>query len=440
MKKFTRFLALTLCMVMTLPLFACDLFIKYPEGEPVLKDEQTMFVGAYCAPDPKDSIYKEAAEFGITDMMVGGGDYWKYYPYDTEEYYKIPYELGEKYGINIIMHMQDTSYKALGEEVLNEIKQRENFAGFLIVDEPPVTRYDYYIKDYRDYIEDFPNQPYYINLLPNYAEYNQMGRVEYDEYLRLYKEKILKNYDPRHRILMCDTYPLMTYGTYTNWLQNLEQLRDTADDVGAKIYLFLQAQGFLGRWRQPQMASEITYQMYVYLAYGVKGFAYYPYRTPESSDEILNPAVVDTTSKKTYVYGICQQANKLLQKIDGVMLDFNWKGVIANSGTRNIDGTNLNFESCTNMIEKYGVLDSVSSIYDCIVGCFENEQGYQGFLATNFNDPLSGKEGDITLNFKKCNKAIVYVNGEPKKVDLKDGKLTQRVGAGEAIFVVPYVG
>ena len=68
------------------------------------------------------------------------------------------------------------------------------------------------------------------------------------------------------------------------------------------------------------------------------------------------------------------------------------------------------------------------------------EQGYQGFLATNFNDPLSGKEGDVTLTFKKCNKAIVYVKGEPKTVDLKDGKLTERVGAGEGIFVVPYVG
>ena len=432
----TKIIALTTMVVMSASIIGCS--AKYPKGAPTLSDEQEMFVGAYCAPDPTEEQYKWAAECGITDMFVGGGDYWGYFPLDTPEYYELPYIYGEKYGVDIVMHVPDTSYTVMSE-MFEEIKDRENFAGFLVADEPSAKRFDYYARDYKKYAKDFPNKPYYINLLPIYADDNQLGKVSYEEHLRLYKEKLLANYDANHRVLMCDCYPLMNgQQTYEKWLYNLELLRDTADSVNAKLYLFLQAQGFLGQWRQPSLASELTYQMYVTMAYGVNGFAYYPYKMPESSPE-NQKAIIDVEGNKTYMYELAKSANDELKKLDGVYMGFDWKGVINKAGTRNPHGTNLNFSFCKNTIENYGVLKEVSSRYDCIVGCFENADTYQGYMVVNFNDPLSGKENEVTLSFaKKIDKAIVYVDGEPEVKDVVGGELTVSVGIGEGVFVVPY--
>ena len=174
------------------------------------------------------------------------------------------------------------------------------------------------------------------------------------------------------------------------------------------------------------------------MAYGVNGFAYYPYKMPESSPE-NQKAIIDVEGNKTYMYELAKSANDELKKLDGVYMGFDWKGVINKAGTRNPHGTNLNFSFCKNTIENYGVLKEVSSRYDCIVGCFENADTYQGYMVVNFNDPLSGKENEVTLSFaKKIDKAIVYVDGEPEVKDVVGGELTVSVGIGEGVFVVPY--
>ena len=433
MKKLAKIIPLILVVVMALSTIGCGV----PKGKPTLKDDKEMFIGAYCAPLPSDKTYKEAAECGITHIFAGGGDYYKYFGYNDPGYYEDPLYFGQKYGIDILFHVQDTSYSVMTKNE-DYIKTQENFKGFLIWDEPVFNNFDYLAKDYQKFVQDYPDKSYFVNLLPLYAEGDQIPKGSYKQYLMEYYYKVFSKYDKNHKILMCDVYPLMTGEIYDKWLYNLELLRTTADKQNGDLYLYLQSQGFLGRWRQPTTRADLTYQMYVYLAYGVEGVAHYPYRTPESSGA-SNPAILDKNDKPTYMYDFAKYMNTLLHKLDGPYFNFDWKGVISSIGTQNIDGYNPNFDNAKNMIKEYGLLKEVKSTKDAIVGCFENSDGYQAFMAVNFTDPNFQERNTITLTFnKRCNKAIVYLEGEPKVMSVKDGQLKLTLKQGEGAFVIPY--
>ena len=59
---------------------------------------------------------------------------------------------------------------------------------------------------------------------------------------------------------------------------------------------------------------------------------------------------------------------------------------------------------------------------------------------TNFVDPDVGTQDDtatVNMVITDANRAIVYRNGVPETVEVKDGALTLEVGVGEAAFVIP---
>ena len=104
-------------------------------------------------------------------------------------------------------------------------------------------------------------------------------------------------------------------------------------------------------------------------------------------------------------------------------------------------GENANFASCEKMEKSYGILDSVESTQDTIVGCFENKDGYQGFMAVNFTDPNLKKQDEVTLHFNSSiKKAKIYVSGEEQEVGIENGVLTVDLSAGAGKFIVPYKG
>lgn len=305
----------------------------------------------------------------------------------------------------------------------------------LAIDEPPETRFGMLLFDYEKYKQDFPDYPYYINLLPVYSDLGQLGWVDYKEHLRSYKETLLKNYDPRFRVLMCDSYPLKDGPSILeDWLYNLEMLRQIATETNSDLYLFLQDQGFWGSWRQPTTLAELTFQFYVYLAFGAKGVAHYPYLTPPS-EKPEQKGIVDFDESKTFMFPLVKALNEEIKKIDGVYLEFEWQGIVL--GKAEVSEY-AGLKKCTDFKESLGILKSAYSERDLLVGCFENSSGYQAFIAVNFSEPLGGKENKIALKLDGVNKAIVYVKGEPQTVLLNNGIYERTLGLGEGIFIVPY--
>lgn len=458
MKKIKRVAAAALVGVIMMTNVGCSFDnAKYPDGTPTLANEKSMTIGAYHCPLPSDEAYQIVADSGITHMFANptsdeyngvGGDNWsadKGYGITDERFWSTALECAKKAGVNIILHFRGESHTRVSN-YYEDILANDNFAGIMAIDEPSAPKFDSLATQYEHYKTVFKGYPYYVNLLPDYATEDQLGTKNdegktnaWKKYVDQYTDKLLSKYDEGQRIMLCDCYPLMNgTSTYARWLYNIEYLRKAADSVGGELQMFLQAQGFLSQWRQPTNVSELTYQMYVYMAYGVTGIHYYPYKMPKWSKE-NEKAIVDTEGNKTYMFDLAKAANTEIKKLDGVYLGFDWKAVVAKAGDNNIDGTNLNFSNCSDLKKKYGILSEVNCAQDAIVGCFENKEGYQAFLAVNFDQPKSSKKNEITLKFKGgVNKAIVYVKGEPETVDIVDGKLTKTLNAGDGIFVVPY--
>ncbi len=58
-------------------------------------------------------------------------------------------------------------------------------------------------------------------------------------------------------------------------------------------------------------------------------------------------------------------------------------------------------------------------------------------MITNFTMPTDDLEDVVKLEFKDCNRALVWANGKRKVYEVRDNKLTLEIPSGEGVFVVP---
>lgn len=407
---------------------------NYPVGRPELDTGKEMHIGAYFSPEPSDNSFKLVKDCGMTHLLVNETEH---NHIEDDDYVSKTLGLAKKHGLKIIYHCFNKSYKILKKH-FDEIRNDKTCTGIFVWDEPPIQEIDFLAEEYKDFVKDFPDLPYYVNTWPMYSCKEQRGIQSYYQYLNAYAEKLVRNYKPEHRTFWCDIYPmLVNYGIYDKWLFNVEYVKDLAEREHADLYLFYITQAFSDR-RQQSKACEFIFQTNVYLAYGVKGLSYCPYLTNGGPEYIGYPGVVYLNGTPTPVYPLVKENNEYIKKIDGIYLGFTWKGIMSRIGYANKTGKNENFSHCNNFIYSFGILDEVNSSQDSLIGCFENEQGYEGYMVVNFTEPLFNIENKIDMTFRGVDKAIIYVNGEPCEKDLKDGKLELTLGGGEGAFVVPY--
>lgn len=446
-----RFLCILMAIMLFSGLVGCGSANSYPDGEPQITTEKQMFIGAFCSPYPTDAAYKVVAECGINNMVIfatgsASSDGMPAVSENSPAFYKDPFDYGQKYGVNIIPNTANAPWtKFKGNKYNQSWKKYPNYGGINVFDEPSANDFADLKKYLTEYKQEASGYPYFINLFPNYANAKQLGTSTYDDYVSMFTDELLMNMDEGNRYMVCDIYPLLRSNQiYTGWLSNLEILRHYADKADADLYIYIQSIGFSSR-RQPSSVADIRFQAYVSMAYGATGIYYFTYLTPYwDSMYIANHGLVNAKGmdgETTEVYDYAKEVNTELLKLDDVYLDFQWKKMIASIGTSNLTGENANFASCEKMEKSYGILDSVESTQDTIVGCFENKDGYQGFMAVNFTDPNLKKQDDVTLHFNSSIKKVkIYVGGEEQEVGIENGVLTVDLSAGEGKFIVPYKG
>lgn len=79
----------------------------------------------------------------------------------------------------------------------------------------------------------------------------------------------------------------------------------------------------------------------------------------------------------------------------------------------------------------------VTATQDTLIGQFKDDEGRDALMVTNFTMPTDDTDDKVTIDFKDCNRAIVYENGERKVYEVKNNKLTLDIPSGEGVFVIP---
>ena len=208
------------------------------------------------------------------------------------------------------------------------------------------------------------------------------------------------------------------------------------DDFGLCIQTFEATDLKNNTTRDITSAAEVSLQLYTGMAMGADLFEYFAYNSNDDFNAIMN----NDGSKR--LYDLVKEGNEALCFSD-VINTFTWNGIMTSAGSVN----NHNGDAFTSVADlvltdsSNGVLSSISSTDDAIVGCFTKD-ALNGYMLVNFNDPaaVTGNNA-VTVSFANCTRARVYTNADgvltSQLVDLTDGSYTATLAPGAACFVIP---
>ena len=285
----------------------------------------------------------------------------------------------------------------------------------------------------------------YVNLLPiysgnigsNYEAYVQeaietsgLPIVSFDHYLMYYKEK---------SGLFESGYET-TLSYRTDWLKNFDVASYYANKNDKDLWYTLlttqhTADGDAILYKDCTVA-DLTYQMYVAMTYGATNLVHYTFAG--TGNYIIDGAIFNqNTGKFTQTYEDVKAASAIIREWDYVFMNFDWKGVSAVTGTSAQTGL-INGLSHAVAVNEYGVINSVSSTQDVLVGHFEDENGYKGVMVTNLTIPENATSAEVSISFGSEYKAVmVYQNGTETLVKLQNGSLTLNLASAEGVFLIP---
>ena len=423
--------------------------------------EKEAVIGSYYAPCGTEQQIRMLAGSGINEVVL---DAWTSYSVRDEDGGYVYGDTGEvkessainspqlaytlelcaKYGVDVIIPFNNSTSTTPEniftlDGVTEDYSKYEAFRGFDFFDEPGLSDFDAIASQIDEFYERYPGKLFFVNLLHMNAS-STAETEDYDEYLRLYNEKIFSKLDADNKVLCFDMYPMVydrnTQTTYIreNYALNLYKLAKFAKQTQAEFQGYIQTLGYATDHRYCT-EDDIRFQVYAHLAFGAHGFKYFTYLTPPA-DGYFNAddyAMLGKLFYRTEVYDYVSAVNKEIKNFDNVLLDFEWQETVVSKAAQ---GTQLN--GMEGALEKYASLQSATSTEDLVVGCFQDADGRDGFLAVNYTDPVQGKKNIVTLHFDGAEKAVVFIGGEPQEVALQNGDYTFRLDEGEGRFIIPF--
>ncbi len=353
-------------------------------------------------------------------------------------------EAGEEVGVSILIYDAVLNNILLDknlteEEAIVKARQRaslyenyECFYGHSIIDEPNASLYaDLKFAEER-YKQVFPNKMFFVNLFPCYSNGNQRGTVTYKEYLEKYVEIMTPNY------LCYDHYPIFKGAdgnteVQDTFLYNMAIAQSAGK--GIDIWTYLQCIGYSDR-KDPDCVEDIRIQTNSALAFGLKGILWFFYWTLGRGGENFTNACINWDGTKTHRYDYVKQATNEIHDLWNVLENFEWQRVMTYIGLDNSDGENSAFDYLVGENEHERIY-SVKTTKDAFAGVFKDGDGRDGFLFVNYDSPTSKEINKIDVQFRNCTKAVVYVNGQRKQVDVNNGAISIELKASDAAFIIP---
>ncbi len=309
----------------------------------------------------------------------------------------------------------------------------ENFAGkYLHVNHVPITSYDHYegdqsIANYQSFLTS------YLNTCVTGLNASSGASLSLDAYP-------FGDYTKTSGFWIFKT---TTQGLNSKYLQSVLAAANVARDYSANtrpVDFTNCVQTFTSGSGRVVNADEISFQLYTSMAMGVKRFEYFTYR---SVNDIVG--MIDTSNNKTSIYTSALTANKALA-LGKVLNGFTWKGTALSNGSVN-NTSSETFSSVSSLAlttgTNTGVLSSVSSTDDAIIGYYKTSDNLDAYMVANYNDPHDvATNNSITVSFNNCTAARIYTvdaNGNltTQLVHLSNGAYTLSVAPGSGMIIIP---
>ena len=198
------------------------------------------------------------------------------------------------------------------DDVLTECQGQSHVVGFGLKDEPPAGFFPNLARVSKYLCQKAPGCFPYVNLLPNYANAQQLGADTYEAHVRQFISVV------GPPVISYDHYPCIARTWRSNYYENLEIVRRCALDANVPFWAFCLVTPH-GSYRDPTEA-EIRLQVYSDLVYGAKGLCYFCYWTPGPSHWDWDSAIIRRDGVRTEHFEQVRRVNARVRAMGKVLL------------------------------------------------------------------------------------------------------------------------
>ena len=431
-KSLAKIMALVLVSTMIISLTACfeqEVKKTFPEYE----DDREMMIGAWDAPLSTLEDIQIAKDMGLTHMFLD-----QYHIKRGTKEYEDALKLYEQVGLKVIVQTNNAFDQ---EAILNDNTDYRDYPAVDFInywDEPHYSTIDRVGELVAEHLATYGEDiMFFGNLLPNTSTKRFEGHT-FKEYVQKWAELVVEQLPEGQRYLSVDVYPLQEKNGQpvmrTTWLDAVETVALQAKKSNAIAHFFLLS---TEHYQYRAISEEdIRFQFYVYMAYGAQAFSYFTY-----ADSILadfeHACVSRTQTGKIHdTYYMAQTVNNEIKKFDHVYLNFEWQGTLPIIGTNNEEGTNGNFEGLDAPLTSIDVCSRWESTEDALIGVFQDKDGNDGLIVTNFTDPALGLYNTVKLEFNDVSKVRIYRGGVAYDYEIVNNMLKVDLEPGEGVFII----
>lgn len=407
---------------------------------------------AFWTPPITDQHYAWIAESGMSTVVIDA----KYDALPGSEPSLQAAALCDKYGINfyIVAH-RDGPFDA---ETVAKYTGFKCFKG-LYVDEPlSKSDIDNIANIYKTALSGFDMQDSLRVTLVQGEDKAGLPTYEpqFADDINTYYDYFFEKVGPYIDVVAYDKYPQRGRGTdawlVDTTLYSIERIAAKAKENNTDFHSYISTMSINSQSVRRPEYDDLMWASLLNLCYGAKGNYYFCYMSPglpPYGGEFgpLNWAMVNADEEdpnnlekyyRTDTWYNVQQLNDALTSIDHVYLAYDWVGTMAFHGTQAQTSSGTVIDTATMLLDKHDRIKKVTSTEDTLIGCFKDEQGYDGFMVMNFSDPYFDLADEITIEFNHASKAQVYCFDGSKRIEqLDDGKLNLSLASGEGCFVIP---
>ncbi|MDR1583331.1 MAG: beta-galactosidase [Prevotellaceae bacterium] len=231
-----------------------------------------------------------------------------------------------KAGVKLLLSSNEL--KTDTEKSVKSVMNHPALAGYVLADEPSISEFKG-LSEWVKKIQAVDSKHFcYINLLPNYATFHQLGMdnkqlygtSSYREYLEVFVKEVPVTF------LSFDHYPVIEDKGVTclreQWYANLEDIRSISQKHGLPFWAYTLSVAH--RIYPVPTVAELRLQMYSNLAYGAQALQYFVYSGAGYEDYHHSPV---SYGKRTEVYDRIKLVNHEIKALSGVFLNSKVTGV-----------------------------------------------------------------------------------------------------------------